>query len=25
LGARKDIIDGKIKVIDYRVGSSCPV
>jgi basic membrane protein A len=25
LGARKDIIDGKIKVIDYRVGNSCPV
>ncbi|MBB5606589.1 MULTISPECIES: BMP family protein [unclassified Janthinobacterium] len=25
LGARKDIIDGKVKVIDYRVGSSCPV
>ena len=25
LGVRKDIIDGKIKVIDYRVGSSCPV
>ncbi|MEC5163297.1 basic membrane protein A and related proteins [Janthinobacterium sp. CG_23.3] len=25
LGARKDIIDGKIKVIDYRAGNSCPV
>lgn len=25
MGARKDIIDGKIKVIDYRVGNSCPV
>ena len=25
LGARKDIIDGKIKVIDYRTGNSCPV
>lgn len=24
-GARKDIIDGKVKVIDYRVGNSCPV
>ncbi len=24
LGARKDIIDGKIKVIDYRVTNSCP-
>lgn len=25
LGARKDIIDGKVKVIDYRAGNSCPV
>ncbi|KQV91197.1 ABC transporter substrate-binding protein [Massilia sp. Root351] len=25
LGVRKDIIDGKIKVIDYRTGNSCPV
>lgn len=25
LGARKDIIDGKTKVIDYRVSNSCPV
>ncbi|MET3134713.1 basic membrane protein A [Oxalobacteraceae bacterium GrIS 1.11] len=25
LDARKDIIDGKVKVIDYRVGNSCPV
>jgi basic membrane protein A len=24
-GARKDIIDGKVKVIDYRVANSCPV
>lgn len=24
LGVRKDIIDGKVKVIDYRVGNSCP-
>jgi basic membrane protein A len=24
LGARKDIIDGKIKVTDYRAGNSCP-
>jgi len=25
MGVRQDIIDGKIKVIDYRAGSSCPV
>jgi len=25
LGARKDIIDGKIKVIDIRSGAACPV
>jgi len=25
LGARKDIIDGKVKVIDYRTANSCPV
>jgi basic membrane protein A len=25
LGVRKDIIDGKVKVIDYRTGNSCPV
>lgn len=25
LGARKDIIDGKVKVIDYRAGNHCPV
>ncbi|WP_295990753.1 BMP family ABC transporter substrate-binding protein [Rugamonas sp.] len=25
LGARKDIIDGKVKVIDYRAANSCPV
>ncbi|CDG85030.1 BMP family lipoprotein [Janthinobacterium agaricidamnosum] len=25
LEARKNIIDGKVKVIDYRVGNSCPV
>ncbi|SFU30454.1 BMP family lipoprotein [Pseudoduganella namucuonensis] len=25
LGVRKDIIDGKTKVIDYRVSNSCPV
>ncbi len=25
LGARKDIIDGKIKVIDIRSGTACPV
>jgi basic membrane protein A len=25
LGARKDIIDGKVKVIDYRITNSCPV
>ncbi len=24
-GARKDIIDGKVKVIDYRAANSCPV
>jgi basic membrane protein A len=24
-GVRQDIINGKIKVIDYRAGSSCPV
>lgn len=25
LGARKDIIDGKVKVIDYRAANHCPV
>ncbi|MES2257772.1 MAG: BMP family ABC transporter substrate-binding protein [Pseudomonadota bacterium] len=25
IGIRKDIIDGKIKVIDYRAANSCPV
>jgi basic membrane protein A len=24
-GVKADIINGKIKVIDYRAGSSCPV
>jgi basic membrane protein A len=25
LGARKDIIDGKVKVVDYRAANHCPV